>query len=435
MASPAEVFAEQHRRWGDLYAVNNPLFGREVVVNHPEHVRQVFTGDPDVFYGGAANFALMPVVGDLSVIVLDGRPHHRMRKLLVPAFTGERLAGYATVMHATTERVTKAWPVGKPLSVLPSMQRLTFDVILHTIFGVHEGEGMDRLRAALLALVERAQSPLGMLWLLPAFQKDLGPFTGWAALKRAIAAADEAIYAVIAAARAERGAGEARRDVLAALLGARDDEGSPMSDRELRDQLMTLLLAGHETTAISLAWAVDEIARRPAVLAKIRAEARAADGPGNELPYLDAFIKEVLRLHPVAPLLARRLNAPITLGGYEIAAGTFLVLNAHTVQRHPQVWKDPEAFVPERFLGDKPDPYAWIPFGGGARRCIGMSFALFEMRVVLATMFAGLRIAPHGEPAKLTLRSFFYAPKGGARIVVEAERAFASERPDHVAAP
>jgi cytochrome P450 len=431
MASPAEVFAENHRTWGDIYAVNNPLFGREVVVNHPDLIRQIFTGDPDVYYAGAANFALAPVVGDLSVIVLDGRPHHRMRKLLVPAFTGERLAGYADVMRETTERVTRAWPVGKPLSVLASMQRVTFDVILHTIFGVHEGAALDRLREALLALVERAQSPLGMLWLLPAFQKDLGPLTGWAALKRAIAAADEAIYAVIAAARAERaGATDARRDVLAALLAARDDEGSPMSDRELRDQLMTLLLAGHETTAVSLAWAVDEIARRPEVLAKIRAEVGAADGRWSALPYLDAVIKEVLRLHPVSPLIARKLNAPITLGGYEIAAGTFLVLNAHTIQRHPQVWKDPEAFVPERFLENKPDPYAWIPFGGGARRCIGMSFALFEMRVVLATMFAGLRIAPHGEPAKLTLRSFLYAPKGGARIVVEA-----SERPDDVAAP
>jgi cytochrome P450 len=355
-----------------------------------------------------------------------------MRKLLVPAFTGDRLAGYADVVRETTERVIKAWPVSKPFSVLASMQRVTFDVILHTIFGVHEGGAMDRLRDALLALVERAQSPLGMLWLLPGLQKDLGPLTGWAALKRAIGAADEAIYAVIASARAERaGTRDARRDVLAALLAARDDEGSPMSDRELRDQLMTLLLAGHETTAISLAWAVDEIAHRPDVLAKIRSEGRAAppDALRKGLPYLDAVIKEVLRLHPVTPLIARKLNAPITLGGYDIAAGTFLVLNAHTIHRHPQIWKDPEAFLPERFLDDKPDPYAWIPFGGGARRCIGMSFALFEMRVVLATMFAGLQIAPHGEPAKLTLRSFLYAPKGGARIVVEERRASMAAAP------
>ena len=190
MVSPEKTFRDGFREKGDVYAVNNPLYGREVVVNHPELVKQVFTGDPEVYFAGVANFALAPVVGDLSVLLLDGRPHHRMRKLLLPAFTGERLAGYASVMRDATVRVTSAWPTGEPISVLPSMQRLTFDVILDTIFGVHEGAGIEELRTRLLGLVERAQSPLGMLWLLPSMQKDLGPLTGWAALKRAIAAAD-----------------------------------------------------------------------------------------------------------------------------------------------------------------------------------------------------------------------------------------------------
>jgi cytochrome P450 len=262
-----------------------------------------------------------------------------------------------------------------------------------------------------------------MLWLLPAL-------TGWAALKRAIAAADAAIYSILAQARAAHvprapgRAGEAgrSRDVLSALLDAADEEGRPMSDRELRDQLMTILLAGHETTAVALSWAVDEIVRRPAVLGRILEEVKGSPaGPAGPLPYLDATIKEVLRLHPVTPLLARRLTAPVTLRGYEVPAGTYLVLNAFIAQRHPDYWPDPDTFRPERFLDKdrKVDPYAWIPFGGGARRCIGMSFALLEMRVVLATLFSTLRLSPAGKPAALTLRSFLFAPKEGARVVLE----------------
>jgi cytochrome P450 len=185
---------------------------------------------------------------------------------------------------------------------------------------------------------------------------------------------------------------------------------------------MTLLLAGHETSALALAWAVEEIARRPAVLAGIRGEA-ASSGDHEALPYLDATIKEVLRLHPVTPLLARKLTAPIQLRDYDVAAGTFLIPNVFMAHRHPDYWERPDAFEPERFLDKKPDPYAWLPFGGGARRCIGMAFALLEMRVVLATLFSELSIVPHGKPAGLTLRSFLFAPKGGRRIVVQDRHA------------
>jgi cytochrome P450 len=420
MRDPEGSFEDDFRTYGDLYALNNPLYGREIVVNHPELIRQVFTGDPDVYYGGAANFGLAPVVGDLSVLILDGTPHHRLRKLLVPAFNGERLAGYAAVMREATSRAIAGWPRGQALSVLPSMQRVTFDVILQTIFGVSDGAAMELLRARILGMVDRAQSPTGMLWLLPSLQIDLGPFTGWAALKRSIADADEPIYATLRDARASQGKG--RRDVLSALLAVVDEDGKPMSDKELRDQLMTLLLAGNETTALSLAWAVDEIGRRPDVLGRILDEI-AGDAPLDQpLPYLDATIKEVLRLHPVTPLLARKLTAPITLRDHEVQAGTFLVLNAYIAQRHPSFWEEPASFRPERFLDRKVDPYAWVVFGGGARRCIGMAFALLEMRVVLATLLRELRITPVGEPAKLTLRSFLFAPKGGTRVVVQGAR-------------
>src|SRR5262249_11899372 len=214
-------------------------------------------------------------------------------------------------------------------------------------------------------------------------------------------------------------------------------EGQPMTDAELRDELITLLLAGHETTATALAWAVDEIARRPEVVERILAEVRAApEGAAHRapLPYLDAVVKEVFRLHPVATMLGRRTAAPIMLREYEIPAGTYLIACVYNAQRHPDYWEAPAEFLPERFLdkSKKPDPYAWLPFGGGARRCIGMAFALLEMRVVLATMIDELRLSPQGKPAKLALRSFLFAPKGGTRVVVDERR---PKRPTRAARP
>jgi cytochrome P450 family 135 len=209
--------------------------------------------------------------------------------------------------------------------------------------------------------------------------------------------------------------------VLSLLLGATDEQGTPMTDQELRDELMTMLLAGHETTATALAWAVEEIVRRPQVVARIVAELGAADGRGGApLPYLDATIKEVLRLRPLTPMILRRTTRPVTLRDHELPTGTYVVVNVYIAQRHPAIWEAPDELRPERFLEAKPDPYAWIPFGGGARRCIGMAFALLEMRVVLAALFERLRLRLPSKPARVTLRSFLFAPEGGTRVVVDA---------------
>ena len=424
MMRPTETFEAGFREYGDLYSVKNPLYGTEVIVANPELIKQIFTGDPDVFHGGEANRPLRAVVGERSVLLLDGREHHRERKLLMPPFHGERLAVYADVMRSITERVIATWPLGERFSLLPSMQRITFDVILETIFGVHEGAEVEALRVRLITLMDKAQSPLGMLWLLPALQRDLGPLTGWASMKRLIHAADEVIYSIIARARAAAAdAVEPRRsDVLSMLLAAVDEQGQPMTDEELRDELITLLLAGHETTATALCWAVEEIVRRPEVLGRILAEVRSAPADRAhraQLPYLDAVIKEVLRLRPLTSLIARRLTAPITLREHEIPAGTYVLPCVYLAHRHPDYWDKPGEFLPERFLDKKPDPYAWIPFGGGARRCIGMAFALLEMRVVLATLLPLVQLRLPDRPAKVTLRSFLFAPSGGPRVVVE----------------
>ncbi len=432
VARPVETFEEDFREYGDLYSVNNPLFGREVVVSDPELLRAIFTGDPGVFQGGEPNKYLQPVLGPRSVILLDGQEHHRERKLLMPPFHGERLASYAHVMAGATERVVDGWPRGEMFSLLPSMQRITFDVILQTVFGAREGAELETLGERLLALVEAAQSPTGMVLLLPAFQRDLGPLTSWAAFRRKVVAADETIYRLISRARSEltsqpSTAGKPR-DILSLLLAAVDDAGQGMTDGELRDELLTLLIAGYETTATALCWAMEEILARPEVRARILEEvARAGYGsPGEsprtaeargELPYLDATIKEVLRLRPLVPLLARKVTAPITLRQYLIPAGTVLVPCVYLAQRHPAYWDAPGEFRPERFLAGKPHPYAWLPFGGGARRCIGMAFALFEMRVVLATLLPRISLRLTDGPAKVTLRSFLFAPSAGTRVV------------------
>ena len=425
MAGPTESYEQRFKEYGDLYTTKIPIYGAEVVIAHPGLIKQIFTGDPDVYHGGDPSKMLVPVIGERSVLLLDGREHHRERKLLMPPFHGERLGVYADVIRELTDRTIDGLPLGREISILPSMQRITLDVILRTVFGVSQGAAIDTLRARLSTIVDKAMSSTGMLWLMPAFQHDLGPLTGWASFKRAIAAADEAIYGIIGDARraAAGGAGAGRSDVLSLLLSAVDEAGQPMSDQELRDELVTLLLAGHETTATALAWAVEEIVRRPEVLERILGEVAAA-GPRGPLPYLDAVIKEVLRLRPLASLVIRRTTAPITLRDYEIPAGTYLVMNVYTTQRNPEFWEAPAEMRPERFLDParKPDPYAWLPFGGGARRCIGMAFALLEMRVVLATLLPRVRLRLPRGPARVTLRSFIFAPEGGTRVVVEERR-------------
>jgi cytochrome P450 len=418
MRRPVETFDKHFRAYGDVYSVNNPLYGREVILCHPDPIKDVLAGDPDLFLGGEANATLSVVVGNGSILLLDGKEHHRQRKLLMPPFHGERLAVYARGIHRIASRVIRDLPFGKPFSILPTFQRITFDVILETVFGASEGEEMETLRSRLMALVEKAQSPLGMLWLLPAMRVNLGPLTGWAAIQRSIAAADEAIYGLVARARAERGRGH---DVLSLLLSARDEDGQGMTDAELRDELMTLLLAGHETTATTLAWAVEEIARRPETLGAVRGELEAA-AEGRPALELDATVNEVLRLHPIASLIARRTTAPWKVRDYDIPKGTYVLPCPHSVQRHPDFWEAPDEFHPERFLGKKIHPYAFIPFGGGSRRCIGMAFAMFEAKVILGTLFGEVDLRLPGPPAKVALRSFLFAPSGGPRVVVEKLR-------------
>jgi cytochrome P450 len=415
LARPEEYLTSCHRKYGDVFAIETVIFGKEVCIVRPEMIKTVFTSDPNDVRAGEANVALEPLVGHKSVLLLDGAEHLRQRRLLMPPFHGERMRDYAAAMREITTAAVDAWPRGKPLTLHPEMQKITLDVILRTIFGADDALA-DELRVRLANLLEHLSSPLSMIGTVPAMRKEVFGLSPWARFRRAVEHTDELIFRQIAKRRREKSDGKASRtDVLSMLLDARDEDGKPMSDRELRDELMTLLVAGHETTATELAWAFDLILRDERVLSRVKAESAEHE----RAPYTDAAIKEVLRLRPVIPAVGRVTHAPLTLGSFEIPVGTLVVPGVWLTHRLGDVYDDAATFRPERFLDSKPDPYAWLPFGGGIRRCIGMAFALFEMRVVLSTILSRVRLElVEKEPARVQLRGFTHAPRGGVQVIV-----------------
>jgi cytochrome P450 len=363
------------------------------------------------------------------LLLLDGAEHLRALRLIMPPFLGERMVAYASIMRSITEDVIATMPVGRPVALHPYTQRITLEIILRAIFGLRAGSDLDDLRDALTRLLDRQSSIVGTVGTLPPFRHQALGLSPWAGFVRDRARADELIHRQIARRRAEASrAGDAGDDVLALLLAARDEEGKPMTDGELRDELMTLLAAGHETTATALCWAFDLVLADRRVHGALTEEIRGAahgDAPDGralaKLEYLDATIRESLRLQPVIPAVGRKVRARVEIAGRVLEPGVQLVPIAYLTHRRPDVYTDPLSFKPERFLGAKPNPYAWYPFGGGVRRCLGMAFALYEMKVVMATILARLRLRkarPEREPVKL--RSFTHAPAHGGQVVVEA---------------
>lgn len=418
-ADPEGYLRKLHRDHGDVFSVNTIIFGPEVCVVRPEAIKAVFTGDPDELRAGEANVALEPILGDKSVLLLDGAEHIRQRRLILPPFHGERMLAYVATMREVTERIVDAFPKSAPFALHPQMQQLTLEVILRTVFGVDRGAELDGLTRALAHMLERVNSPFSMLATHPRMRRHAFGLSPWALFQRMKKRVDDRIYDVIARRRASK---TESSDILSLLLQARDESGKPMTDRELRDELMTLLLAGHETTATEICWAFDKILRDRRVLTKLQTEVDASPDLANA-PYLDATIKEVLRLSPVVPAVGRRVKKPMQIGGYDIPAETLLVPGLWLTHHLPDLYPRPDAFEPERFLGKKPDPYEWLPFGGGVRRCVGMAFALTEMKIVIGTILqrVTLRAATEKE-SETVLRSFTHAPKGGVKVILEGRR-------------
>ena len=411
---PLGFFTPLRRRYGDVFSLHFPYFGHLVYVADPAVVKRIFTGDPAVFHAGEANATVLePALGPHSVLTLDEDEHLRQRKLLLPPFHGENAKRYGELIREVTERDIETWPRDRPFSLRPHTQRITLAVILRAVFGLRGGERLQRAATLVDDFAVRSDTVIRF----PFLRRDLGRFSPWARFQRAKAALDELIYEEIAARRVAPDAAE-RDDVLSLLLRARHDDGSPMSDEKLRDELVTVVGAGHETTATGLAWAIERLLRTPRVLDRLRASIEA-----GEDEYLDATVKETLRARPVIVDVARKLTAPAEIGGYQVPAGTMVLPAIAALHYREDLYSEPHEFRPERFLDGKTDHYGWIPFGGGVRRCAGAAFAQYEMRIVLRTIIerADL-VAPDPRPEKVRARNITLAPANGCRVAVTSTR-------------
>ncbi len=411
------------RRYGDCFVVRLALNAPFVVFSDPEAIKEIFTGDPEKLPAGETRAILKPLVGQHSVLVLDGAQHAQQRKLLMPPFHGERMQAYGEVMRDITDHTIARWPVGRAFPIQPEMQDITLNVILRTVFGIDEGAELTQLRALLVELLTLGTNPLNMI---PWFPTLLGPFTKRQQVEKLIEEVDKALYAAIARRRA---AGTAKRtDILSLLIDARDEQGQPMTDVELRDELITMLVAGHETTATSLSWTFHQLLQHPEVLARLKSELQSVTNNGpispasvNKLEYLDATIKEAQRLTPIVPLVGRLLHEPMRIGGRDLPAGVVAAPCVYLTHRRPDIWPNPERFDPDRFLTKRPSPYEFFPFGGGNRYCLGAAFALYEMKIVLAQVLSRvvLRAAP-GRAVRVVRRGVTFAPSEGMPVVLES---------------
>ena len=407
----AQWLLEQSRaRFGPMFSLKIAYEGDWVVISDPELVKQVFTGDPKVFHAGEGNQILRPILGDNSVLVLDEKPHISQRKLLLPPFHGERMQAYGEKMAEIAAREIESWPTGTPYKLRPRMQAITLEIIIETVFGVHDGERMELLREALRDFLDLTTNPR---LLMPVLMVGPDRVSMIPAFRRRVERVDALIATEIAERRIAEDLAE-REDVLSMLVGAKHDDGSPMSDKEIRDELLTLLVAGHETTATALSWAMERLTRHPEKLERLRAEVL-----DDEDAYLTATIQETLRLRPVIVIVVRKLTEAVELGGYELPAGAGLTPCIHLIHRDPNIYPDPDRFLPERFIDNPPGTYTWIPFGGGVRRCLGAAFAQFEMAVVLRELVRRRRIEPaNPAPERNYRRAITETPRHDAEVVL-----------------
>lgn len=411
---PLETLLRWHARYGDLFTVRYPVFGTGVYVADPAAIRALHTGDQSDLRAGEANAPLGAVLGDRSVLVLDGAEHLRQRRLLLPPFQGSAVAAFRTVTREAAEREVARWRPGQRFAVRDRMRALTFDVIARAVFGVEQRERIERLRAALVKVLDSQY-----VFLLPrGWQRDLGPLSPGGIVARRLRAADALLYEEIARRRRAPDLDE-RTDVLSLLLRARDEDGRPMSDRELRDELMTMLVAGHETTATGLAFAFDLLGHQPATLARLRDELAGGGEGGRTDAYLDAVVTETLRLRPVIDANQRRLTRPRVVAGWELPAGISVYPAIALVHRREDLYPRAGAFRPERFLDGRAESYAWLPFGGGIRRCIGAALAQAEMAEAIRTVALRAELRPlRDRPEPVVLRGVTLVPRHGTPVEV-----------------
>jgi cytochrome P450 len=406
----AGFFDENFRRYGDIFTLRVYPFGTAVVVADPASAKLVLTGHEDTFRAGEVNQIAEPLLGPTSVFLKDDPDDHlRARRFLLPPFHGERITRYAERIAAIARTEIETWPEGESFAVHPRMQAIAMEVILRIIFGVADPEQLAEIRRHLVAMRGPAESVILFPWL----RRNFGPWSPWARFERHQAKVDRLIYEHIDRGRSDPALPD-RDDILAMLLAAKDADGRPMPDNEIRDVLLTMVLAGYETTATALAWAVERLAWHQRALGTLRASLNA-----GEDEYVDAVIKETLRLRPPLWHLGRRLSADTQIKGYTIPAGTLVIVPMLTMHRRADLYPAPEMFRPERYIEGKPPSYGWLPFGGGVRRCIGASFAPLEMRLVLRELLRRFTFVPaERTPEKIKLFHVMIVPEHGASVVL-----------------
>jgi len=407
---PVEARLVMRKRYGPVFRTDDALAGRLFHIADPALIEQMFKWKPAQYNVSEPRQVMEPVTGPSSILLLDGDHHLRMRKLMLPPFHGDAIAHYAEVIEEIAAREIDGWRAGDTIRMRTVAQAITMEVIVRAVFGITDAARVAELKRLLPGL----SSPSPFLLLM---QRDLGPRSPWGRFVRRRDRVDALLYDEIEQRRRDpEGAG--KRDILTLLLSARDEDGQPLTDRELRDELITLLLAGHETTATSIGWGFERLLRTPHALARLTAEVEA----GEDGEYLDAVVKETLRVRPVVTEVFRAAAESIELGGYRFEAGTQLAAAIFLVHHDPELYPpDPEAFRPERFLEGAPEPYTWIPFGGGVRRCLGAAFAQLEMKVVTSTVLRRRRLrAPRAAAEKARFRGVTLLPSRGGEAVVEA---------------
>ena len=421
-ARPISFLERCRAQYGNVFTIRllgTPPF---VMIADPAQVKEVFTASPEVLHPGEGARILEPLVGKRSVLLLDEQDHLSQRKLMLPAFHGEKMQRLVSTMQEVADQEAESWPAGRPIELHSCFQALTLEVILRAVFGLDAGPQLDGLRTRLGSMLDITAKPAT---LVPFLQRG----KEWESFEHTRSEADAMIFDLI---DSRRGEGEEGDDILSMLLGARHEDGTPMTHQELRDELMTLLVAGHETTASELAWAIERLAREPAVVKRLHEE---IDADGDDV-YVTATINETLRRRPVLPnAQPRMVKQPIEIGGRTYPPGVCLVANAYLIHHDPSLYPDPYAFRPERFLDESPGTYTWIPFGGGRRRCLGASFALQEMKVVLKAILARYDVAPARSAPELNRRrAITISPGRGAEAVLHARTPAAKPEPVPVAA-
>jgi cytochrome P450 len=428
IATPLEYLETSAQRYGDCFTARWGNLPPYVLLSNPQAIKEIFTTDPMQFDSGPPNRIAKPLLGEYSLMLMDGERHRRERQLLTPPFHGERMRAYGELICDIVDQVTSQWVVGKPFSVRAVMQDITLRVILQAVFGLHEGQRYDHLIPLLSSMLNVTGSPLGAsLLFFPILQQDLGSWSPWGRFTHRQQQISNLLYAEIQERRDN--ADPSRTDILTLMMSARDEKGQPMTDAELHDELLSLLVAGHETTATSLAWALYSVHHVPGILDKLLQELDTLGENPNpsaiaRLPYLTAVCQETLRMYPILFItFGRVVKSPTEIMGYQFPPGAVLAPCIYLTHRREDIYPEANQFKPERFLKRQFSPYEYLPFGGGSRRCLGMALAQFEMKLVLAKVLLRWQLAfADKRSVKPIRRGFTLAPSSGKWLVATGQR-------------